>query len=226
MRDFLHSHTLFWRKLSLFLAFSFFVSGCHTGNEPVPVPQITEKKERAGDILPARSRNVTKNGNTETVQTQSENSYNKPWASFEADASSTMLPEKQNTKSDKNRIYGSSPNAKNKTKVIIRDPFALPEALRIPQPSSSGTQATKNPHQPPSVRQTAPPDSQEPCVAGIFDNGKEKFAIIRWLQVQGVFRCGESLGNGYYIKEITAATVRLCPEAGSSGANNITLTIK
>ena len=72
----------------------------------------------------------------------------------------------------------------------------------------------------------APPGSQEPCVAGIFDSGKEKLALLHWQQVQGTFRCGEPLGNGYYVKEITASTVLLYPENNNAGIKPVTLTLQ
>lgn len=73
---------------------------------------------------------------------------------------------------------------------------------------------------------SAPLFSSEPCVAGIFDNGKEKFALVRWQHIQGIFQTGEALGNGYYVKEITANSVCLCPEQNSSGNGILTLTLK
>ena len=117
---------------------------------------------------------------------------------------------------------------------VMRDPFALPATLQLQKNNTnqqSPTQKQKNntvqmrqtqaPVQNNSTQQA--PCPQEPCIAGVFDNGREKFALLRWQQVQGVFRKGEPLGNGYYIKEITAASVLLCPEHNNSSMAAITL---
>ena len=45
MRGILQFYKSFSGKLTAFMVFSFFVSGCHTGDEPVSVTQITVKKE-------------------------------------------------------------------------------------------------------------------------------------------------------------------------------------
>ena len=118
--------------------------------------------------------------------------------------------------------------------AVTRDPFALPAALQLQENNTnqqSLTQKQKNntvqmrqAQAPVQNHPTQPiPCSQEPCIAGIFDNGREKFALLHWQQVQGVFRKGEPLGNGYYIKEITATSVLLCPEHNNSGMAAITL---
>ena len=115
---------------------------------------------------------------------------------------------------------------------VMRDPFALPAALQLRKNNTNQQSLTqKQKNNTVQMRQaqvqnhpTQPiPCSQEPCIAGIFDNGREKFTLLRWQQVQGVFRKGEPLGNGYYIKEITPASVLLCPEHDNSGMTAITL---
>ena len=55
MRDILQFYRSFFGNLTAFMVFSFFVSGCHTGEEPVSVTQVTVKKEatnrnQAGEI--------------------------------------------------------------------------------------------------------------------------------------------------------------------------------
>ena len=76
------------------------------------------------------------------------------------------------------------------------------------------------------VQSVVPPYSPEPCVAGIFDNGKEKFALVRWQRVQGIFSCGEQLGNGYYVKEITANYVLLCPKQDAFESDAVKLVLR
>ena len=99
-----------------------------------------------------------------------------------------------------------------------RDPFALPAEMQKPK----NIPAVNNKMAP---TQTVPSYTSDPCVAGIFDNGKEKFALVRWQQIQGIFRCGEHLGNGYFVKEITANSVLLCPEQNRPGTDTVTLTL-
>lgn len=99
-----------------------------------------------------------------------------------------------------------------------RDPFALPAELQKQKSIPAVKKMTPV--------QTVPSYTPGPCVAGIFDNGKEKYALVRWHQVQGVFRCGEHLGNGYFVKGITASSVLLGPEQNRHGADTITLTLQ
>lgn len=220
MRAILQIHKSFFGKLTAFLVFSFFVSGCHTGEEPVSVPQVTAKKETT-------SPNPSKLIQADTiVKTRKK----KPETLVNHSGSGILLPEKQ---ADKSRGYDPSTDAENPDSASWRDPFALPEALRK-QPVTRGKQAviseTSHPETPlqHTARQqtAASPGSPEPCVAGIFDNGKEKLALLHWRQIQGTFRCGEPLGNGYYVKEITAATVLLYPENNSAGIKPITLALQ
>ena len=95
---------------------------------------------------------------------------------------------------------------------------------RSQQPVSSAQQNLKAPSLNTSMRQPAPLNSLEPSVYGIFGNGAEYFALIHWQQVQGVFGSGDHLGNGYYVKEITASSVLLCPDRNRCSTNSITLT--
>ena len=223
MRGILQINKSFSGKLTAFMVFSFFMSGCHTANEPVSVPQVTEKKEEAHyshakKILADPIANTRKKI-PETPVTHS--------------ASGILLPEK---KADKNRIYDSTPDDRHPDAAVQRDPFALPSALWKQQPVTQGKESFtsgKNRFEEPLrhtiVQQSAAspaPGLQEPCVAGIFDNGKEKLALLHWQKIHGTFRCGESLGNGYYVREITATAVLLYPEKSGSGMKPVPLTLR
>ena len=223
MRGFLQINKSFSGKLTAFMVFSFFVSGCHTANEPVSVPQVTGKKEAASysqaKKIQADSIVNTRKKIPETPVTHS--------------ASGILLPEK---KADKNRIFDSSPDDKHPDAAVQRDPFALPEALRKQQHVTQGKKSFvsgKNRFEESlkrtDVQQVAAspaPGSQDPRGAGVFDNGKEKLALLHWQRIQGAFRRGESLGNGYYVREITAAAVSLYPEKSGSGMKPVTLTLQ
>ena len=215
MRGILQIYKSFFGKLTAFLVFSFFVSGCHTVEEPVSASQVTVKKETTNP-------NQSKGIQTDTIVKIRKK---KPETPVNHSASGILLPEKQE---DKNRVHDPSRDSENPASASRRDPFALPAALRK-QPVTRGKRAfsseTSHPEAP--LQQTVtPPGLQEPCVAGIFDSGKEKLALLHWQQIQGTFRCGEPLGNGYYVKEITAATVLLYPENNSTGIKPVTLTLQ
>ena len=223
MRGILQINKSFSGKLTIFMVFSFFISGCNTANEPVSVPQVTGKKEAA-------SYSQTKNIQADSIV----NTRKKiPETPVTHSASGILLPEK---KADKNRIYDSTPDDRHPDAAVQRDPFALPSALRKQQPVTQGKESFtsgKNRFEEPLrhtiVQQSAAspaPGSQKPCVAGIFDNGKEKLALLHWQQIQGTFRRGESLGNGYYVREITAAAVSLYPEQSGPGMKPVTLTLQ
>ena len=223
MRGILQFYKSFSGKLTAFMVFSFFVSGCHTASEPVSVPQVTEKKEAANyshaKKIQADFIVNTRKKIPETPVTHS--------------ASGILLPEK---KANENRINDSTPDDRHPDAAGQRDPFALPAALRKQKSVSQGKESfmsgTNRFEQ--SLRRTLvqqppaspAPGSPEPCVAGIFDNGKEKLALLHWQQIQGTFRRGESLGNGYYVREITAAAVSLYPEQSGPGMKPVTLTLQ
>ena len=215
MRCILQIYKSFSGKLTAFMVFSFFVSGCHAGEEPVSVTQVTVKKEAAN---PCQAKEIQ----TETlVKTRKKI----PETPVNNSASGIFLPQKQENQS---RIYDSSPDGKNPDAASRRDPFAPPPALRKQRSVTQGKQVFTSekclPGEP--LQQTAAhPGPPEPCVAGIFDNGKEKLALIRWQQVQGTFHRGEPLGNGYYVKEITDSAVSLYPEKNVSGIKPVTLTL-
>ena len=223
MRGIIPFHTLFWGKFSFFLFISFFMPGCHTGNETVPVPQVTVKKEETFQSSGGQPCNIAEARQITIAKTNTEKPK-KAETSVKTDASVSLLPEKQNNKYDNNKNYGSSSNTKHIAEVSRSDPFALPKVLQKQQPISSVQQNLKVPSQNTFMHQPAPLNSPEPSVYGIFGNGAEYFALIRWQQIQGVFGSGEHLGNGYYVKEITASSVVLCPDRNDCSTNSITLT--
>ena len=223
MRGILQFYKSFSGKLTAFMVFSFFVSGCHTGEEPVSVTQVTVKKEAA-------NRNQAGEIQADSiVKTRKK----KPETPVNHGASGILLPEKQ---ANKNMIYDSVPDDKNPDAAGRRDPFALPAALQKPRTVTRGNKCVTSgnthfeaPMKKTAVQQSATPAapvSQQPYVTGIFDNGKDKLALLRWKAIQGAFGCGESLGNGYYVKEITATAVSLYPEKSASGMKPVTLTLQ
>ena len=235
MRNFYQFDKSVFGKIMVLLAFSFFAFGCHTGMEPVQVPQTTVKKEEASRVPKESFPNNTKIN----TKLKSVNSQKRPETSLQRDASGLLLSE---NKSAKDPIPFPS-HAKKTAKAqrhTQRDPFALPMILQEPKPvmqepplSMSGQQTVSNPLDN-KRRKTVPGQNQpvisinpqDPCITGIFDNGKEKFVLLRWHQIQGVFRCGEALGNGYYVKEITRSTVELCPRQNPCDTKSITLPLR
>ena len=223
MRGILQFYKSFSGKLTAFMVFSFFVSGCHTGDEPVSVTQITVKKE-------ADNRNQA--GETQAFAI-AKTHQKIPETPVNHSASGILLPEKQ---ANKNMIYDSVPDDKNPDAAGRRDPFALPAALQKQRTVTRGNKCVTSgnthfeaPMKKTAVQQSATPAapvSQQPYVTGIFDNGKDKLALLRWKAIQGAFGCGESLGNGYYVKEITATAVSLYPEKSASGMKPVTLTLQ
>ena len=125
MRDILQFYRSFFGNLTAFMVFSFFVSGCHTGEEPVSVTQVTVKKE-------ATNRNQAGEIQADSiVKTRKK----KPETPVNHGASGILLPEKQ---ANKNMIYDSVPDDKNLDAAGRRDPFALPAALRKQQTVTRG----------------------------------------------------------------------------------------
>lgn len=228
MHKFFQPDFKFTGKLTILLAFSFFAAGCHSRNEPVPVPKATVKKETAIQVSENPLSNIAKNKVKTSAETDKENEQNRP----------VSFPH-----------YKSA----NNDTAAQRDPFALPDKLQNHQELSKynrkgsgnaapftdpvttnhavtnrNNQQTKQQIAPKvtAIQPVVPQYSPEPCVAGIFDNGKEKFVLVRWQLVQGVFRCGEHLGNGYYVKEITTDTVLLSPDQNLNRADTVKLTLR
>ena len=249
MPHFLLFYKNYLGKLFILLVISCIASGCNSGKETVPVSQPVVKKEAVSRSEEKESQNNSKT-ETKTTSAAFVSKQNKiPDATVKRAASGTILTENKNPA---NAIDASGKIRRFET--AERDPFALPEELReqlpsskerqniarqiqqgYPQSSSAGNRSVygygisseRNVLQgtagwPRSVL----PYSPEPCVAGIFNNGKEKFALVRWQQIQGIFHTGEALGNGYYVKEITADSVFLCPEQNSSDSGTLTLTLQ
>ena len=232
MRNFYQFDKSVFGKIMVLLAFSFFAFGCHTGMEPVQATQTTVKKEEASRVPKESFQN-----NTETnTKFKSGNNQKWPETSLQRDAPGLLLSE---NKSAKNPI--PFPDHTKKTAKAQghtqRDPFALPMILQEQKrdiqelPSLTPEQQTVSSPLDNKRRKTVPVQNQpaipinpqEPCITGIFDNGKEKYVLLRWLQIQGVFRCGEKLGNGYYVKEITRSSVVLCPQQNPCDTKSITL---
>ena len=220
MRNFTILGILLFGATTALPVFSFFVSGCHTSNGPSLTTQVTGKKEEVRCATGGLPRKSTKTKTT--AETGTEKEQNSP-VSF------------SRHKSSKNNGMAQ------------RNPFALPAILqeqqRIPTHDRritgngsliySRTVTSHNNHQAGQVSQqnrsiepTVPPYASKPCVAGIFYNGKENFALVRWQEIQGIFRCGEHLGNGYYVKNINENSVLLCPEQNRSGADTVKLILQ
>ena len=117
MRGILQIYKSFFGEFTAFLVFSFFVSGCHTVEEPVSVPQVTAKKETTS---PNQSKGIQADAIVKTHK-------KKPETPVNHSASGILLPEKQE---DKNRVHDPSRDSENPASASRRDPFALPAALR------------------------------------------------------------------------------------------------
>ena len=235
MRNFYQFDKSVFGKIMVLLAFSFFAFGCHTGMEPVQVPQTMVKKEEASRVPKESFPN-----NTEiNTKLKSVNRQKRPETSLQRDASGLLLSE---NKSAKDPIPFPDHTKKTSTaqRHTQRDPFTLPMILQEPKPNMQEPSFSKSGRQTVSTpldnkrRKTVPGQNQpaisinphNPCITGIFDNGKEKFVLLRWQQIQGVFRCGEELGNGYYVKEITRSSVVLCPQQSPCDTKSITLPLR
>lgn len=223
MRKFTKLSILLFGSAIALPVFSFFVSGCHTDSKPSTVAQAQVKKEKAGKVTEDRPRKSTKDKAKTIAEIKTEKEQLCP----------VSFPPHESSKK-----YG----------IALRDPFTLPASLQKQQGiptydhkmSGSGasflnsrTVVNHNNQQSKQaawenklIEPTRSPYTQEPCVAGIFNNGKENFALVRWQQVQGIFRCGEHLGNGYYVKDITDNSVLLCPGQNRSGADTVRLILQ
>ena len=173
MRGILQFYKSFSGKLTAFMVFSFFVSGCHTGDEPVSVTQITVKKEAAN-----------RNQAGETQAFAIAKTHQKiPETPVNHSASGILLPEKQ---ANKSRIYDPASVDKNPDSATRSDPFSLPAALRKQQPVTQGkgcftpgNNHFETPLKKTAVQQSATPPapgSQQPYVAGFFDSERSAAA--------------------------------------------------
>ena len=128
-------------------------------------------------------------------------------------------PAAKNSTKQKRPVSFTHNSIQKKNTITQLDPFAVPTVLQERQTPRTVPQKERK-------DQSTPVNSPELCVAGIFDNGKEKYALVRWKQIQGIFRCGEQLGNGYYVKEITADSVLLAQEQAFYGTNTVKLKLQ
>ena len=136
MRNFYQFDKSVFGKIMVLLAFSFFAFGCHTGMEPVQVPQTMVKKEEASRVPKESFPN-----NTEiNTKLKSVNRQKRPETSLQRDASGLLLSE---NKSAKDPIPFPS-HAKKTDKAqrhTQRDPFDLPMILQEPKPRLKKTWA-------------------------------------------------------------------------------------
>ena len=194
-------------ELYLLLFFSFFTTGCRTGNETVPVKTADVKKAEVSKQTALDFKNTDFRKNI-------------PETSAENDASGILFPKTDTAAGTR-----------------LRDPFAFPtenknvfpngteaSAIQAEQhctadssfPVSSalnrtGTTLHKNTvTMRPPVPQTSY-RSQDPFVYGLFDNGKEKLILLSCNQIRGLFRSGDILPNGYHVGEVTNTSVTLNP---------------
>ena len=229
MQGILPLKQLFTWAWTAILVFSFCTAGCHPLEDAVPLPQATVKNEKSNTVPVT----VVSEIGYSIARSKNGSLKKSPETSSERDASGILLPEK---KAGESRLYVPAPDDKNPDAAGRRDPFALPAALRkqltVTQGKgcfTPGNNHFETPLKKTAVQQSATPPapgSRQPYVAGFFDSGKDKLALLHWKQIQGAFRRGESLGNGYYVKEITAATVLLYPEKSASGMKPVTLTLQ
>ncbi len=248
-----HFRRKFLCNISAVLIFSFCAAGCHLLRDAATQPQVTVKKEKIGqgtapvqdkaDAVPSESRFKTKKYSPETsskkdasgfLLTKSETPKKIP--------SEVLLPKIKSVKTSHNEMETDV--------TLTKDPFSVPSALRKPitpsqnlknysqslrqtfaNTSVSATYPSSNPTysgkgivlKEISEEDTHPVLPRTVCLAGIFDNGKEKFALLRWQHTHGIFRQGDRLENGYYIRKITESSISLCPSPSQEAQNEIIL---
>ena len=130
MRNIFQFYKSVFGKITLLLALSFFAFGCHTGMEPVPIPQTTVKKEGTSRIPGEPPRN-----NTETnTKVKIGKNQKGPETSLQRDASGLLLP------ANKPAPKPLSCPTNTKSTVVAqrhtqRDPFVLPAILQGQKPA-------------------------------------------------------------------------------------------
>lgn len=241
-------------KPAVLLALSCIVSGCNRENEAFPVPHPGAKNETARQSAErqAQSNSVSEIKTSSAAFVSKQNK--KPEAKIKHTVSGTILPENNNPAnaigaSGKIRRFETTERdpfalpeelrkqqlsslERHQTAMQIQQGYPITSAgnrsvYGYGISSESNVITERNGLQDTAGRpRSVPPCSPEPCVAGIFDNGKDKFALVRWQQIRGLFHAGEALGNGYYVKEITADSVILCAEQNSSHSGTLTLTLQ
>ncbi|MBR1589952.1 MAG: hypothetical protein IJ657_02620 [Acidaminococcaceae bacterium] len=244
MRSNLHFQKKFLSGISILLAFSFFTASCHTGSEVIPAAPATVKKAEAG------SRNLP-----ETATAKLQKSTPETPVKYGASGILLPETGKQTVSgisvADANAEKACERNA---LKAVGRNPFAMPAALEAKlsgkkQTATATQPPSSNPSSLPALndlnalnKTTAPQyDSSgkklmsgtpasvhrpEPYISGIFDNGQERFILLHWDQIQGIFRSGETLGNGYYVREISDSQAVLCTNQEDDGRSNVTLKLR
>ncbi|MBQ8919416.1 MAG: hypothetical protein IJ056_04855 [Acidaminococcaceae bacterium] len=244
MRSNLHLQKEFLSGISVLLAFSFFTAGCHTGSEVIPAAPATVKKAEAG------SRNLPETATAKLQKNTPETSV-KNGASGILLSETGKRPASGISVTDANEKITYESNA---LKAVGRNPFAMPAALEAKlsgkkqtgnamQPPSSNPSSlsaansltvpnkTTAPQHDSSGKKLmpgtpAPVHRPEPYISGIFDNGQERFILLHWNQIQGIFRSGETLENGYYVREISDSQAVLCTDKEDDGRSDVTLKLR
>ncbi len=233
MQGILPLKQLFTWAWTAILVFSFCTAGCHPLEDAVPLPQATVKNEKSNTVPVT----VVSEIGYSIARSKNGSLKKSPETSSERDASGILLPENDNAS------------------IPLRDPFALPlrfqqmhsetivqklhenknSAIKIPLQSIplSGKAETVPPiltaqaatSLQDSIRRKTSIPCSGPVISGIFGNGKEKFTLLRWNDIQGIFKCGQQLKNGYFIKEITDSTVSFSSVENELEKNSFTLTL-
>lgn len=244
MRSNLHFQKEFLSGISVLLAFSFFTAGCHTGSEVIPAAPATVKKAEVG------SRNLpetaTAKSQKSTPETSAKNGASgillpetgkQPASDISvAEANTEKICEKQTLKAvgrnpfampaaleaklsgKKQTGNAMQPPSSNPSSLSAANSLTVPNKTTAPQYDSSGKKLM--PGTPASVHRP------EPYISGIFDNGQERFILLHWDQIRGIFRSGETLGNGYYVREISDSQAVLCTDKEDDGRSDVTLKLR
>ena len=195
-------------ELSLLLTFSFFTTGCHTGNEAVPVKPASVKK---AEVSKQPALDINKTDLRKKI----------PETSAKNDASGILFPKTGSAADTKIRNPFAPPAelntaSHNATETLTMQKGQLCTANPIVPvssavPSRAGTTFNKNVMNIHSTVSQTSYRSQEPFVYGLFDNGKEKLVLLSCNQIRGLFRSGDMLPNGYHVGEVTNSSVTLYP---------------
>jgi len=226
--------------LVIILALSFFTSGCKNFDVATPLTASVEKNEK-GSSIPASHEAGTFTGS------QAPDKRNIPGTSGKTDASGILLSELKTERAspDKKQLTRNpfaiplSLQSQHRTDQPITNPELTANMLKAKYNPATETAFNRNRQKANDTLQKSIPEQSElntknrfviynpdPCLTGVFNNGKERFALLQWQQVKGVFCTGEPLGNGYYVKEITGTTVVLSPDPDKADKKCIIVTIK
>ena len=244
MRSKLHFQTEFLSGISVLLAFSFFTAGCHTGSEVIPAAPATVKKAEAGSRnLPGTATAKLQKSTPETSVKNGASGILLPETGKQtapgisvADANAEKVCERKALKTvgrnpfampeapgaklsgKKQTENATQPSSSNPSSLPAANDFNAPGKTTAPQYDSSGKKLTTGP--------SAPVYRPEPYISGVFDNGQDRFILLHWNQIQGIFRNGEALGNGYYVREISGSQAVLCTNKEDDGRSDITLKLR